>query len=161
MAADKATMNFSEETVELIIDKMCEGQTLAAVCRENGITRRTVYKWLQQHPSFANQYAIAQQMLADHLFDEILEICDGLKPDPNADNKSNWRVVDAARLKIESRKYLCSRLHPLRYHEQQGIALNVNLNKKLDEMTDRELLALRERYLALPPPKTIEAQANE
>ena len=96
-----------------------------------------------------------------HLFDEILEICDGLKPDPNADNKSNWRVVDAARLKIESRKYLCSRLHPLRYHEQQGIALNVNLNKKLDEMSDRELFALRERYLALPPPKTIEGRAND
>jgi hypothetical protein len=154
-------VNFSEEVTELIIDRMCEGQTLAAVCRENSITRRTVYKWLNQHPDFANKYAMAQQMLADHLFDEILEICDGLKPDPAADNKSNWRVVDAARLKIESRKYLCSRLHPLRYHEQQGVAFNVNINKKLDEMSDKELLALKERCLALPTPKVIEGHANE
>ena len=154
-------MNFSEEVTVLIVDRMCECQTLAAICRENGITRRTVYKWLNQHPSFANQYAMAQQMLADCLFDQILEICDGLKPDPNADNKSNWRVVDAARLKIESRKYLCSRLHPLRYHEQQGVAFNVNINKKLDEMSDKELLALKERYLALPPPKVIEGHAND
>jgi hypothetical protein len=153
--------SFSDEIAELIIDRMCEGQTLAAVCRENSITRRTVYKWLHQHPGFANKYAMAQQMLADCLFDQILEIADGLKPDPSATGKDNWRAVDAARLKIESRKYLCSRLYPLRYHEQQGIALNVSLNKKLDEMSDKELLALRQRYLALPPPKTIEAEPND
>ena len=48
-------MNFSEEVTELIIDRMCEGQTLAAICRENGITRRTVYKWLNQHPELRQQ----------------------------------------------------------------------------------------------------------
>jgi hypothetical protein len=155
-------MNFSEEVVELIIDRMCEGQTLAAICREHGFGRRTVYDWLNRYPQFAAKYAMAQQMLADHLFDQILEIADGLKPDPNATGKENWRAVDAARLKIESRKYLCSRLYPLRYHEQQGIALNVNLNKKFDEMSDKELLDLRKRYLALPtPPKVIEAKAND
>ena len=135
---------------------------MAAVCREKGLVRRTIYKWLEQHPDFANSYAMAQQMLADCLFDEILEIADGVKPDPTADNKSNWRVVEAARLKIESRKYLCSRLYPLRYHEQQSIALSVKLPEKLSALSDDELLALHQRVVELPkPPKLIEAQPNE
>jgi len=100
------------------------------------------------------------ELLADHLFEEMLSIADNITLDPNS--KDNRVLVDKAKLQIETRKYLCGRLNPLRYHEQQGIALNVNLNKKLDEMSDQELIELRNRYLALPaPPKLIEAPRNE
>jgi hypothetical protein len=149
-------MNYSEEIADLIIGEMCEGKPLATLCREHGLQRRTIYKWREKRPEFAQRYNAAQQVLADHLFEEMLSIADNITLDPNS--KDNRVLVDKAKLQIETRKYLCGRLNPLRYHEQQGIALNVNLNKKLDEMSDQELIELRNRYLALPaPPKLIEA----
>ena len=65
-------------TVELgaaICAEVAEGSNLSRICAQDGRPARdTVYKWLQAHPAFADQYAHAREDRADHRFDRIDDV---------------------------------------------------------------------------------------
>lgn len=89
-------------------------------------SKTSVFRWLNDQPSFRDQYARAREAQAEHWADEILEIAD--------DGSNDWmerRLKDGAtetvidhehvtrsRLRVDSRKWLMSKLAPKKYGDK-------------------------------------------
>lgn len=88
----------------------------------------TVYRWLADKPEFRELYARAREDQADTLADEIIDIAD--QKDGEADTPDS---VNRARLRVDARKWIASKLKPKRYgdkidHEHTG-GLTVKLEQ--------------------------------
>ncbi len=112
-------------------DRICaqiaEGQSLREICRADDMPgKSTVFQWLQKDKAFADQYAQAREAQADHWADEILEIADDGTNDwtkrQNRDGSTYTEVdhehVTRSRLRVDSRKWLMSKLLPKKYGDR-------------------------------------------
>ena len=81
---------YSEALVERICMLIAEGQSLRAICQEDGVPElMTINRWLGdgKHEDFVSKYARAREMQADAMDDKILQIANGVlakRIDPNA-----------------------------------------------------------------------------
>lgn len=91
------------------------------LCKENEHwpNQDTIFIWLKKHSEFSEQYARAKKCQIDCLVDEILEIADDTTHDlienPAGYLVANAQAVNRARLKIDTRKWLASKLVPKIY----------------------------------------------
>ncbi|HYU13850.1 MAG TPA: hypothetical protein VEK82_14830 [Stellaceae bacterium] len=101
-----------------ICDRIAEGDSLATIATLPGMpSRRTVRGWLEEHPEFDRQYEIARRQRTDNLVDEAISIADSVTgSDSNAE-------VAAARLAVDTRRWLASKLLPERYGDKIGVAV--------------------------------------
>lgn len=91
-------------------------------------SRTSVYKWLEENKAFADRYARSVEFRAEKLEDEMLAIADndsgdfGFKNITNEDGESaevfvNKDNVQRARLRVDTRKWIASKLYPRKYGE--------------------------------------------
>lgn len=139
---------YSKEVADLICEEIAStSKSLRTICKsENLPSVGTVLKWLREDTEgFVAQYTRAKEEQADLMADEILEI---------SDNSSNDMVsggvnVQRDRLRIESRKWLASKLKPKSYGEkldlttkgeQIGVSINISdeAKEKLNEILESE-----------------------
>jgi hypothetical protein len=97
------------------------------LCKENPIwpSHNTIYRWLANYPEFRDQYAQAKQCQVELLVDEILEIADDSSHDM-IENEQGFRICNGefiarSRLKIDTRKWLASKLVPKMYGASKNI----------------------------------------
>jgi hypothetical protein len=95
----------------------------------------TILKWLENHKQFANQYARAREVQADTYADEITEISDSVK------GETENAIVQAARLRVDARKWIASKLKPRKYGER------IEVNQKTEMLLKDERDALRDKVL--------------
>jgi hypothetical protein len=69
----------------------------------------TVFNWLKAFPEFLEQYARAKEECADALADEMLDIAD------DAAKAASGDPIPGARLRIDTRKWIASKLKPKKY----------------------------------------------
>lgn len=105
---------------------MVQGKGLLQICSAEGMPDRvTVYRWLEKHEPFRNKYARAREALMDFYAEQILVIAfdesgdivieqDGDKSKAVA----NHAKVQRDRLKVDSLKWIASRLFPKRYGDK-------------------------------------------
>jgi hypothetical protein len=99
--------DFRDEIAAIICDRLADGESLRIICSDPAMPgRRTVYQWLTAQPEFAHHYAIARDEQADTYADEIIAIADTAE-DPAV-----------ARLQIDARKWVASKLKPKRYGDR-------------------------------------------
>lgn len=120
--------DYCEETALLVCERLVEGQSLRKICRDEempGIA--TVFRWLDAHAKFREQYARAREAQADTLADEITDIADDASSDyydrPVGTEGETDRVVDAehinrSRLRVDARKWIASKLKPRKYGDK-------------------------------------------
>lgn len=121
----------SEYTQELADDlcaQLAEGISLRSVCKAESMPcTRTVFTWLRTYPEFLRQYEKAKEECADALADEMLDIADDGANDwmekKNAEGEIvGWQVngehVQRSRLRIDSRKWIASKLKPKKYGDK-------------------------------------------
>jgi hypothetical protein len=105
---------FNEKTAHAILEAISHGQSLRKICQEKGMpAMSTVMKWLGENEAFSEQYARARDIQADYLADEILGIADGLPK--QAENED----IQAARLRIDARKWYAGKIAPKKYGDVQ------------------------------------------
>ena len=116
---------FTNELGEAICSAIADGVSLRAVLARPGMPSKSmVMRWLadERYIEFRDQYACAREDLADKLADEILQIADdGSKDtflDANGNVKVNHDVIARARLQIDARKWLASKLAPKKYGDR-------------------------------------------
>lgn len=73
--------------------------------------KATVFRWLARYPDFRDNYTRAQDDRASALAEEILEIAD----DTTAED------VQRAKLRVDTRKWLMSKMAPKRYGDKQEV----------------------------------------
>ena len=116
---------FRQDIADEICKRIMKGESLASVCRDDFMPRRqVVYDWLAANKIFADNYARATEVRADHVFDEVMDIAD----DPMNLTPEN---LNAARLKIDARKWALGKMQPKKYGDklalEHGGSLTINV----------------------------------
>lgn len=122
--------DYTPEIETQICDLIADGKSLREICRaEEMPSRETVYAWMGKNLAFADRYARAVEDRAEKLAEEILEISDndsgdfGFKKVRNEDGESAEVFIDKdniqrAKLKVDSRKWIASKLFPKKYGDK-------------------------------------------
>lgn len=95
---------------------LTDGGSMAQFCRDypQGPDRSTWFDWLQQDATFAGRYAQAREAGADTLADDCIAIADEVKDAGQFDSAR----VNAARLRVDARKWVASKLKPKTYADR-------------------------------------------
>lgn len=109
---------YTDELAEQICARLMEGESLRSVCRDDAMPDlTTVCRWLanpEKHAEFCHQYALAREIQAELFADDIMGISDG-----SSDSDDNVRV-QRDKLRVDSRKWVASRLLPKKYGDKVG-----------------------------------------
>lgn len=113
-------------------------KSLKTICEQPGMPSvKTVYEWLRIHEDFRNQYARAKDDQADFLVEEMMEIADDGRNDFMAIKKGeeevfveNKEVTNRSRLRVDTRKWIASKLKPKKYGEKIEHSGNINLSNE-------------------------------
>lgn len=116
------------EQIQLdICDRIASGQPIRKVCKELGIGSETIYKTIASDDEFAKRYARAKEKQAEVIAEEILEISDDATNDFEVDEEGNSVVnqenIQRSRLRVDSRKWILSKLLPKKYGDRTALDL--------------------------------------
>jgi len=112
---------YSRELATEIIERMTSGESLKSICRDPHMPRdMSVHQWVDEnHDGFALRYARARQALAEYWANEIVDIADSVRRGATAED------IQAARLAIDSRKWIVAKLLPRSYGDRVEQILSV------------------------------------
>ena len=122
---------YSKEIADTICTRLGLGESLRAICRDPEMPSQSViYKWLQVHEDFVEQYARARDLQADTHFDMITDIADETpetvpvydKEGNVIDIKLDSAYIQWQRQRIEARKWAAMKLKPKKYGDRQILA---------------------------------------
>ena len=121
------SIEYDPVLAEEILERLADGDSLASICREGGIPdERSVRRWARNHGDFGDQYAVARRLGYKKRADERLEIADDSSADW-VETENGKRVLDTvhvnrARLMIDTRKWLLSKMLPKVYGDHVTVA---------------------------------------
>lgn len=117
--------DYTDKLADEICDVIsCSNKGIKKLCEanENWPHPDTIFLWLKTHKYFSDQYVRAKQLQIEVFIDEILEISDDNTHDyiSTSDGKKviDHEHVQRARLRIDTRKWLASKLVPKVYGER-------------------------------------------
>jgi hypothetical protein len=117
--------SYTFEVSEEICHQMAGGKGLRQICaQENMPDRHTVLRWLDANEGFRTRYARAREALMDWYGEEILRIAFDDSGDLIIDGDrvmSGHHVVQRARLKVDTVKWVMAKLHPGRYGDRVAV----------------------------------------
>jgi hypothetical protein len=116
---------YTPAILDSICDAIAKGESVAAICANPRMpAEKTVYLWLDDptKTEFLQRYARAREAQADKLAAEILQIADDGTNDTQKDEDGKVRidqdVIARSRLRVDSRKWLASKLAPKKYGDK-------------------------------------------
>lgn len=115
---------FTQELADEICAELAEGKSIRTVCAPEGKPSiQTFFRWLREKESFREQYARAKEEASDALVEEMLDISDDSLPNAleNITEKGANAVVQAHKLKVDTRKWIASKLKPKKYGEKLDV----------------------------------------
>jgi hypothetical protein len=143
--------------------RMCihitEGGSLRSFVQANkhGPSHSAWFDWIEESPIFAEQYTRARERSADTLAEELIAISDEVQDAGQFDAAR----VNAARLRVDARKWAASKLKPKVYADRIEQVTSGALTVK-HEITDEErvkaLALLMGKAVIDTAPNLIEAQ---
>jgi hypothetical protein len=152
--------DFDSEIYDAILERMAQGESLSAICRDRGMpTRTTILRRVTSDPAFEALYDRARQAMGDALAEQILEIADDASTD-----LSDPQSVNRAKLKVDARKWLASKLFPRQFgdvvrNEVSGPAGGPIAVKQIEDSTPSIRLLLQQCLAA--EPKVVDVAAEE
>jgi hypothetical protein len=104
---------YTPELAETICKRISEGESLRAICRDPGMpTEGAVRAWARDNrDEFSSRYRLARELQLEYWADQIVEIADASESDPRD-----------RQVRIDTRKWLMSKLGPRRYGERLLVA---------------------------------------
>ena len=128
---------FTQEVADTICNRLLEGESLTHICTDSTIPNKPcILKWLRDFPDFATQYAHAREMQMELMATEIIEIADDGSNDTytvgegdDEEERVNTDHINRSRLRVDTRKWLMSKLAPKKYGEkvQQEVTGNIGV----------------------------------
>ncbi len=119
--------DFTEETANLICEQIALGLSLREICQSDEMPdKSTVFRWLTANETFRDQYARAREAQMEHWAEEVLEIADDgsndwmerQRQDGSTETVLDHEHVQRSRLRVDSRKWLMSKLAPKKYGDK-------------------------------------------
>jgi hypothetical protein len=140
MPAAKNPVRYSRELADVILKRMAEGESLRAICRDKGMPSEvSVRMWaVDDRDGFGTRYAHAMMARCDFWADEILEISDDSSGDTVTVTENGREVekvdhehINRSRLRVDSRRWLMSKLAPGKYGDKVELAHKVETHQGL------------------------------
>ena len=123
--------SYTEEIAHEICTRLAEGESLRRIClSEHMPSRITVYSWLldDRYAAFLTKYTRARELQSETMIDELNDIADDASNDymETVDNetgaiigyKLNGEHINRSRLRIDTRKWIASKLKPKKYGDK-------------------------------------------
>ena len=102
---------YSEALADRICEQLADGKSLRSICRQPGMPcKAAVFRWLARYEQFAKQYTAAREAQADAYFDEVVDISDNQRLDPQA-----------RRVMIDARKWAAGKMRPKLYGDSMKL----------------------------------------
>ena len=109
-------------TFDAILSDIAAGEAAHRALTDHGIPRKQFYALLAKDDDAGNRYARAKQAGLEVLADEIIEIADDGRNDLWMDEDGKRieanDVIARSRLRVDSRKWLLSKLAPKKYGDR-------------------------------------------
>ena len=126
----KNSVRFSQEIFDEICVRIASGESLRKICKDDKMPSLVaVWKWLNNSEELVKQYTRAREEQAETFVDEILDIADDNKDDTYLDENGkliiNQEVIARSRLRVDSRKWIASKLKPKRFGDYTKIQAEV------------------------------------
>ena len=122
---------YSEKIAAEVCERLAAGESLRAICRDGHMPpESTIRGWaIEDYSGFSARYARAREIQTERYAEEILQIADAdyTGPDGTTDNA----LIQQARLRVDSRKWLLSKMLPKRYGDRVGIDSTGSLTVKI------------------------------
>jgi hypothetical protein len=125
---------YDQEVADKICEQIaCTSKSLRTICAEQGMPSvGTVLKWLRENSEFLAQYTRAKEEQADFLIEEMIDISDDGSNDLMTITKGdisyeqeNKEVTSRSKLRVETRKWIASKLKPKKYGEKLDVTGNI------------------------------------
>lgn len=142
---------FNQDIADEILERIAGSSlSLANILAENieypKIT--TFFKWLNTNETFAKDYARAKECQAEYMAEEILMIADDGTNDymtitkgDNEYNVEDREVTNRSKLRVDSRKWLASKLLPKKFGDKIDIDAKVETNPEATRIALLEIAA--------------------
>lgn len=110
---------YSEELALEICEQIAQGKSLRSICeRDDMPCIKTVMTWRNANKEFLQQYARAREDQADFYADELISIADTMLADDKGNAFDDPTAVSRAKLRIDTRKWIASKLKPKSYGDK-------------------------------------------
>jgi hypothetical protein len=130
---------YNQALADSICTLIIEGKSLRAICKMSSMpSLATVCRWLAENDArtapFREQYARAKKIQAELLADELIDISD--EKVIVGDDKSDNARVQAQRLRVDTRKWVASRLLPKKWGDAAAKETGDTDADSVKELTD-------------------------
>lgn len=132
--------DYSPKLAARICERMATGMSVRSICLADDMPAlSSVYLWLTKYPEFSEQYAKAKADSAERMAEEILEIADRTDRDFEFNPETgaitvNGEHIQRARLMVDTRKWLLSKLLPKKYGDKVDLNHGVQPEDPLGEL---------------------------
>lgn len=145
--------DYNQSIADTICELLADGKSLREICLSDDMPNRaTVFRWLDAKKEFSDQYARAREEQAETLADEMLSIIDDAAEPLLVENIpmmidgkpvmiASATSIAHARLKMDARKWIASKLKPKKYGDKIQTELSGEINVGFHEI----LVKARER----------------
>ena len=123
-----ANSTYSQAMAEIVCAQLADGLSLREISRQDGMPdKATVMRWMNAHSDFRDQYVRAKEIGIEALAEDILDIADDATNDwmerkdaegENAGWQFNGEAARRSQIRIDSRKWLLSKLAPKKYGDK-------------------------------------------
>lgn len=102
---------------EVVLQGMNGGLSCFKACQAAGVPHNTFLRWVDDDPQLADRYAGARHNLIERMANELLDISDAPVPTTDSGATDSGAVQDK-RLRVDTRKWLLSKLAPKKYGDK-------------------------------------------
>lgn len=128
MNAYKPQARYDDSLAEHICDQIVEGKSLRTICQgDNMPDRKSIRRWVKTNPEFAIIFNEAKEDAADAFAEELIDIADEEVP-LDERGRLDAGVVQKQRLKVDTRKWIASKLKPKSYGDKLDVAHSGNVS---------------------------------
>ena len=128
MAASKnLQIRYTKDVAAQICQYIMEGMSIREIERQESMPcSTTIFNWLAKDKNgFVEQYTRAKECQSEYMAEEMLEISDNAQNDymeRNHKDNEGWQAngehIQRSRLRIETRKWLMSKMKPKKYGDK-------------------------------------------
>lgn len=139
MSNEKSTYSQSYDSkkrIELIESVLGLIPTMgtAGACKKVGVPHSTFIDWVKAEETWATQYAAARVDYIENIAQQVISISDEA-PSRTDNNNVDTGDVQNKRLRVDSRKWLLSKLAPKLYGERLTVAGDEAAPLKVEQIT--------------------------
>jgi hypothetical protein len=150
---------YNSEAADRVCELLIEGLSLRKICEMEGMpSRRAIFYWLEKNEEFRQRYELARGLQAEAMSHELLEIADDSSKDfiitEDGREVVNHEAINRSRLRVDTRKFLMSKLLPRKYGDKIQVDGGVDIEAdalSAEEFAERMRQEIRESFREWKP----------